>query len=200
MEPGVVAFKAVPVYSTGMNGKDIVVRPGPGAGASVALPAGVGVPGVILTSLAPYLGRRAYRGVSSGRLLLHSRGWVGASVFQAPGFVKSRGSAAGSGREGWLIAAGVSWVLLGITPGVNYPWIAGESTPGFGGRRRFGILAGVFQGWGCTSAGCNLRPERYRHWRLQRAGLVNAQASTWRRVCALGMLEAFCRELLPVSP
>ena len=93
-----------------------------------------------------------------------------------------------------------SWVVLGITRGVNYPWSAAESAPGFGVRRRSGILAGVFQGWGCTNVGCDLPPGRHRHWRLQRAGLVNAQASTWRRVCALGMLEAFCPELLPVPP
>ena len=89
--PGVVAFKAAPVYSTGVNGKDIVARSGPGAGAfaSVVPPAGMGVPGVILASLTPYLGRRAYKGITSSRLLLHSRGQVGASGFQAPGFVES---------------------------------------------------------------------------------------------------------------
>ena len=69
----------------------------------------VGVLWVILTSLAPYLERRAYRGVSSGRLVLHSCGRVGEFGFQAPGFVESRGSAEGSGHEGWLIAEGSSW-------------------------------------------------------------------------------------------
>ena len=76
---------------------------------------------------------------SRNRLLPHSRGRVGASGFQAPGFEESRGSAEGSGREGWLITGGVSWVVLWITRGVNGPWIAAESAPGFGGRRRSGI-------------------------------------------------------------
>ena len=54
-----MAFKAAPVYGTGVDPKVGGARPGPGAGASVASPAVVGGPGVILAFLAPYLGRRA---------------------------------------------------------------------------------------------------------------------------------------------
>ena len=122
-----------------MNGKDIVARPGPGAGASAASPARVGVPSVILASLAPYLGRRAYREGFvradscctdvAGSELLGSRLW---GLWRAEGV--SRGAGAGV-----VDRRAVSWVVLGITLGVNYPWIATESTLGFGDRCRSGI-------------------------------------------------------------
>ena len=85
-----------------------MARPVPGCGSSVASPAGVGGPGVILASLAPYLGRRAYiQEVITGRLLLHSCGHVGAGYQDpAPGFVESRGSAERSRQERWMIAGG----------------------------------------------------------------------------------------------
>ena len=44
--PGVVAFKAALIYSTGVKGKDVVAHLGPGVG--VTSPAGEGVPGVIV--------------------------------------------------------------------------------------------------------------------------------------------------------
>ena len=137
--PGVVAFKAAHVYSTGVNGKDIMARPGPRAGASVASVAGVGGPGVILASLARICGGGRIEGlVWADTCCAHVAGSerLGSRL---RGLWRARGEHRGERARGVVDRRGVSWIVPGTTRGVNYPWIAAQSALGFGGRRRSGI-------------------------------------------------------------
>ena len=88
----------------------------------------------------------------------------------------------------------VSWVVLGITRWVNYPWIVAESIPGFGGPPQVQDPSRGFPGLGLPQ--CRVQsPSRE---------LPSLEATKGRVIqCSmfiLGRVDAFCPELLAVVP